>query len=102
MRPKLTRASVAGDHRVELEYADGLRTTLDFTAYLNGQRGPVIEPLKSDAGFATARIDDGILTWATGFDICPDVLRLWCERGHICTPDETEAYFASRRSLQVS
>lgn len=102
MRPKLTRATVAGGHCVELEYADGLRATLDFNAYLAGQHGPVIEPLKSEAGFATARIDDGVLTWATGFDVCPDVLRLWCERGHICTPNETEAHFATHRSLQAS
>lgn len=102
MRPRLTRATVAGDQQMEVEYSDGLRATLDFSAYFAGRSGPVIDPLKVRDGFATARIDHGVLTWATGFDICPDVLRLWCERGRICSPVETEAHFASPRPLQPS
>jgi hypothetical protein len=102
MRPNLTRATVVADNRVELEYADGLRATLDFTTYLLERHGPILEPLKTQAGFSTARIDHGVLTWATGFDICPDVLRYWCEQGRICSLDETRAYFESRRSLQAS
>jgi hypothetical protein len=102
MRPKLVRATVVDDSRVELEYADGLLTTLDFSAYFAERRGPVIEPLRSPSGFATARIDHDALTWATGFDICPDVLRLWCEKGRICSPEETESSFAALRPLQAS
>ena len=102
MRPQLTRVTVVGDHRVEVEYADGLRTTLDFDAFLAERSGPIVDPLKTELGFATVHIDHGALTWATGFDICPDVLRFWCERGMICSLDETEAYFASHRSLQAS
>jgi hypothetical protein len=96
MRPILTRATVVGDKRLELEYADGLRTTLDFAAYLSERSGPVIDCLKSAGGFATAHIDHGVLTWASGFDICPDVLRLWCERGKPCSPEETRAHFESQ------
>jgi hypothetical protein len=102
MRPKLVRATVVGDARLELEYVDGLLATLDFSDYFVERRGPVIEPLKSPSGFATARIDHDALTWATGYDICPDVLRVWCERGRICSPEETETSFASGRPLQAS
>jgi hypothetical protein len=102
MRSQLTRAAVVGDQSVEIDYADGLRVTLDFTSYLAQRGGPIVDPLKSKGGFATVRIEQGALTWATGFDICPDVLRFWCERGSICSTDETNAYFASHRSLQAS
>lgn len=87
---------------MELEYADGLRATLDFAAYLSERCGPVIDPLKSASGFATVHIDHGVLTWASGFDICPDVLRYWCELGRLCTQEETRAHFESHRSLQAS
>ncbi|MFM8705631.1 MAG: DUF2442 domain-containing protein [Planctomycetia bacterium] len=102
MRPTLTRATVVGDNRVELEYGDGVRATLDFAPYLSEVHGPVVDPLKCKAGFATARMDHGVLTWATGFDICPDVLRYWCEQGRICSHEETRAHFESRPSLQAS
>ena len=102
MRLSLMRATVVGDNRVELEYSDGLHATLDFAAYLSERHGPVVEPLKSKAGFSTACMDHGVLTWATGFDICPDVLRYWCEQGRICSQEETRAHFETRPSLQAS
>ena len=102
MRPSLIRATVVGNKRLEVEYADGLSATLDFAAYLSERSGPVIDPLKSDGGFATARIDHGALTWASGFDVCPDALRYWCEQGRPCSQEETRAHFESHRSLQAS
>jgi hypothetical protein len=45
---------------------------------------------------AVARYND---PWArlepNGFDICPDVLRFWCENGRVCQDEETNAHFAS-------
>jgi hypothetical protein len=102
MRPKLLHATVVGDHRLKLEYADGLVALLDFAPFFVERRGPLVEPLKSASGFATAHIDHGALTWATGYDVCPDVLRSWCERGRICSPDETSISSASPRPLHAS
>ena len=101
MRPSLVRATVVGNTQVELEYSDGLCAALNFADYLSEQHGPVIDPLKTVCGFATAHIDHGALTWASGFDVCPDVLRYWCEHGMLCSPEETRAHFESHRSVRA-
>jgi hypothetical protein len=80
-----------GDHRLAFAYDDGLVAELDFASYLNDRHGPMVEPLAEPGFFAQAFIDHGVLTWPNGYDICPDVLRAWCEAGRILPREETEA-----------
>lgn len=84
-----------GDRRIFVRYPDGLGTELDFTGYFEQHRGPVTLPLLEDDVFEEAFLDHGVLTWPTGYDVSPEVLRLWCERGRILSEDETNAAFAS-------
>jgi hypothetical protein len=49
--------------------------------------------LRDPEQFGSARIENNTLTFANGYDICPDVLRFYCERGDIATREETDAAF---------
>jgi hypothetical protein len=94
----LTKVIPVGGHRVDLEYSDGLLATLDFSEYLSRRSGPLLEQLRDESFFAKVRDDDGVLTWPNGYDICPDVLRFWCEQGVVCSQEETDSHFESRSS----
>ncbi len=94
MRTNLKSIRFNGDFRIAFTYDDGLVSELDFTSYADSPRGPVMEPLAEEQFFAQAFIDHGVVTWPNGFDICPDVLRFWCEQGRVCSQEETNAHFA--------
>lgn len=102
MKFPIDRIRCLGNNRLEVVYADGLVSILDLTAYLAEHDGPVVEPLRDEEAFSSVRLDDGVVTWATGFDICPDVLRFWCEQGRVCSDRETDAHFESPRHLSAS
>ena len=94
MRARLKSLRCNGDHRIAFVYEDHLVAELDFGRWVDDLHGPMGEPLQEEQFFSQAFIDHGVLTWPNGFDVCPDVLRFWCEEGRICTADETEAHFA--------
>jgi len=84
-----------GDFRIAFTYEDGLVGELDFKSHVEALKGPVAEPLGDESFFGQAFIDHGVVTWPNGFDICPDVLRFWCEQGRVLPEDETNAHFAN-------
>lgn len=45
------------------------------------QHGPLVEPLRSAAFFADMNIDDGVLTWPSGYDLDPVTVRHWAGQG---------------------
>ena len=69
-------------HRLVLRFRDGLVAELDFADIIASAPGPVVKPLLDVDYFATASLDDGVLTWPNGFDIDPVTLRTWAERGY--------------------
>jgi len=87
-----------GDFRIVSFYDDSFVAELDFGQYVRKAHGPMVEPLQDDQFFAQAYIDHGVLTWPNGYDVCPDVLRFWCERGRVCSREETDAYFEQASS----
>ena len=97
MRPKLKSMRHNGDFRIASTYEDGLVVELDFGDHLAGRSGPVIEPLQDERFFAQASIDHGVMTWPNGYDVCPDVLRVWAEAGSILSRGETDQRCAERR-----
>jgi hypothetical protein len=84
-----------GDFKIAFTYEDGLVAELDFKRHVEQMRGPIAEPLADEAFFGQAFIDHGVVTWPNGFDICPDVLRFWCENGRVCSDEETSAHLGS-------
>jgi len=102
MKSAIDRIRSLGSHRLEIVYNDGLVAILDFNAFLAEHEGPVVEPLRDGATFAAVRLERGVVTWATGFDICPDVLRFWCEQGRVCSDRETDIYFGLPRPISAT
>ena len=102
MKPLVSQVVYLGGYRLSVGYSDGLSATLDFSEYLSHRSGPLVEELRTATCFAKVGVDHGALTWPNGYDICPDVLRFWCERGVVCSQKETDSHFESLRSFNVS
>ncbi len=69
---RITALKVTGNHRLLLEFSDGLAGELEFFEPL---RGPMLVPLREPSYFAQVRLDDwGAPVWPNGVDFSPEVL----------------------------
>ena len=70
---RITRAQVAGDHRLALVFNDGTRKTVNVRPLL---QGPVFEPLLDPTYFARVSVDRvcGTVVWPNGADLAPEAL----------------------------
>jgi len=92
---RITATRVLADHTVELQFDDGFAGRLDLTPIL---WGPVFEPLKDPQLFRQVRAEGGTIRWPNDADLCPNVLRYWCEAGGVKSQQETDAYFETQLS----
>ena len=102
--PEVNDCVVVGPTSVRLRFQDGFTATLDLAPAL---RGPIFGELKRPEKFREVAVQDGTLVWPNGADICPSVLRYWCELGRVCTQEELDAHFSASQfaapaPLQVS
>lgn len=95
----ITQCRVVGDHELELCFADGFTGRLVLRDAL---WGPVFDPLNDPAVFRKARVEDDTVRWPNGADFCPDVLRCWCEAGHVLNQEETDRYYTSHVSVSTA
>ena len=67
-------ASYEGGYRIELEFDDGRRGTVDFSKYL--KRKGVFERFRDPGFFRSFAINKelGVLTWGDDIDIAPETL----------------------------
>src|SRR5437899_1034575 len=100
MPNQVTAVDWLGGHNLRLRFADGAQFALDFQPLVQRESGPLFDPLKCPDEFGKVRIDYGTLVFPTGYDICPDILRYWCEAGRVCTQQETDAFFTSALAAQ--
>jgi hypothetical protein len=65
-----------GGHRLRITFADGLVADVDMTAKLQGDVGPVFEPLRDETFLAQVAVDKelGTIVWPNGADLASDVL----------------------------
>ena len=85
--------ALLGGYRVRVTFRDGFSGEVDLRPIWARRRGPLDEPFQDPAFFAQAFLDHGVLTWPNSFDICPDVLRYYCELGRIPSREELKAHF---------
>ncbi len=90
--PEVTQCVVVGPATVRLAFRDGWKSVLDLGPIL---RGRVFGALRSPSEFGEVRVQGGTLVWPDGADICPTVLRYWCELKRVCSQEELDAHFAS-------
>jgi hypothetical protein len=78
MTPAYHVSTVAylGGHCLRLTFADGLVGDVDLAAKLQGEVGPIFEPLRDETFFAQVVVDKelGTVVWPNGADLAPDVL----------------------------
>jgi hypothetical protein len=65
-----------GGYCLRLTFADGLVADIDLTDKLQGEVGPIFEPLRDETFFAQVAVDSelGTIVWPDGADLAPDVL----------------------------
>jgi hypothetical protein len=83
-----------GEYRLKLVFRDGFVGEIDLQPLVNNARGPWEEPLKEPGFFRQVTTDSRTITWPNGYDVCPDVLRYWCEIGRVCSQEELDQAFA--------
>ena len=69
--PAVIRADYCGEFKIRVAFNDGPESTIDFSGWLSG---PVFEPLKDRAHFASFFLDGGTVAWPNGADIAPETL----------------------------
>ena len=74
MLKDIIAAKPRGDHRLQLEFEDGVKGVIDLAPHLTFLG--VFEPLRDPAYFAEVRVDPdlGTVAWPNGADLDPDVL----------------------------
>lgn len=72
MPPRVKTVRALDDCRLEVEFEDGTRGTVDLSDRLDG---PVFEPLQDPDLFARVEVDEcGAVSWPNGADLAPDAL----------------------------
>jgi hypothetical protein len=70
--PSLVRVEARAEHRLFVEFSDGVRAELDLSSRLFG---PMFEPLRDANYFARVKLDEfGVPCWPNGADLAPETL----------------------------
>lgn len=103
MPNEVTAVQPRDGYTLRLRFEDGTEFDLDFQPLLQREAGsPLIDPLHQVGEFRKVKIDYGTLVFPTGYDICPDVLRYWCELGRVALREETDAFFLQHYARQAN
>ena len=75
----VVHAEVRGPHVLHLRFRDGTEGDVDFSQRLRFEG--VFAPLRDPVEFARVRVDPELhtITWPSGADVDPDVLKAWAE-----------------------
>jgi hypothetical protein len=69
---KIVHVQALSDWRLDIRFSDGTSGVISIKDRLFG---PVFEPLKDQAFFAQAKVDEfGAICWPNGADLAPDAL----------------------------
>ena len=88
---KIKEFKLLGGYRIRLVFRDNFAGEIDLSPLFEKPRGPLDEPFSDPAFFQKVFLDHGALSWPNGYDICPDVLRFYCEIGRVCAQEELNA-----------
>jgi len=97
--PEVNNCAVVGPTSVRLRFGDRLEATLGLDPALHG---PIFGELQQPKKFREVMLEDGTLVWPNGVDICPSVLRYWCELGRVCSQEELDSHFTESASRKVA
>lgn len=79
------------NYMLRVTFTDGYVGTVDCSPLFELRDWPIVQKLRDRQLFRQVRIEHGVVTFPTGYDICSDVLRYYCERGRVCSQEELDA-----------
>jgi hypothetical protein len=72
MMPRVVKVVALPNHRLHVEFDDGVAGTIDLSAELDGE---VFQPLRDESIFRQVTVDDfGAVCWPNGPDLAPDAM----------------------------
>ena len=84
---------VLHDYVIRVVFSDGYVGEVDLSGLFDQSPGRMVKELRNPDQFGKVSVENSTLTFANGYDICSDVLRLYCERGSVATQEETDSAF---------
>lgn len=88
--PRVASVECLGGYRLKVSFNDGFIGQVDLGTALTGY---YLEPLRQADLFRQVKVSHGTLAWPNDADLCPDVLRYYCELGRVCSREELDAHF---------
>ena len=98
----VTNTKTLPEFRLQVTFTDGFSAVVDLKQHILKSDWPIVLPLKKAAFFRRVRVANGSIVWPNGYDVCPDVLRFWCEVGHATSQAETDAHFSATEQKKVA
>jgi hypothetical protein len=82
---------VLKDYTLRVTFVDGYVGTVDCSLLFQLHDWPIVQELRDKTLFQQVSVQHGVVTFPTGYDICADVLRYYCELGHVCSQEELDS-----------
>ena len=79
--------------RLRVAFADGYTGEVDLAGLFSTSAGSLVEALRDPREFTRVTVSNGTIVFPNGYDICPDVLRYYCEEGRVMSRNQTDAAF---------
>ncbi len=99
MIPTVIQVKALPEFRLSVTFADGFTAQVNLKRHVLESDWPIVEPLKQPDYFRKVRVKNGSVAWPNGYDVCPEVLRFWCQGGHATTQAETDAHFKAEGKI---
>lgn len=90
-----------GGYRLRIVFRDGFVGDIDLAPLFANPRGPMTQPFQDPEFFNKVVVEDGVVTWPNQYDICPDVLRYYCEIGRVSSKEELEIAFNTEQTASL-
>ena len=84
------------EYRLRVTFTDGYVGTVDCRPMFALRDWLMVQKLRDERLFKQVAVEHGVVTFPTGYDICADVLRYYCERGQVCSQEELDEYLGAR------
>lgn len=81
------------DYVIHVEFIDGYSQDLDLSGLFRLGHGEMVDGIRDITVFSRVTVENDTITFPNGYDICPDVLRFYCERGQVVSQSDTDQAF---------
>jgi len=94
---RITNIEYLGGYSLKLTFGDGYVGKIDLEPTFSEN-----DPLRDSGAFLKGVCNGLTIEWPGGIDFCPDVLRLWCEKGRVLLQKETDFHLGAAHPIHVA